>query len=238
MTDFPIDELLVWYLVFVFSTTLHEAAHALIAYLGGDSTAYEGGQVTLDPVPHIRREPMGMVVVPLLSFVMAGWMLGWASAPYNPYWGARYPRRRALMSLAGPVANLLLAFIAFAVAWALIGAGVLQFTLQGSWAKLFAVVGQDGYASPLGAFAMVLSVMLTLNVLLGVFNLLPVPPLDGASAIGLILPDRLAFRLRMAFMAPAWGFVGILIAWYAIRYLFRPVLGVAIQLLYPEFGYG
>jgi hypothetical protein len=59
--------------VFLFSTTLHEAAHAWAAKLGGDLTAYHGGRVTLDPRPHIRREPFGMVVLPLLSVVTSGW---------------------------------------------------------------------------------------------------------------------------------------------------------------------
>ena len=58
---------LIWYIVFLFSTTCHEASHALVAKLGGDPTAFHGGQVTLNPVPHVQREPFGMVVVPLLS---------------------------------------------------------------------------------------------------------------------------------------------------------------------------
>jgi hypothetical protein len=64
-----------WYLVFLFSTTLHEASHAFAAMKLGDSTAYEGGQVTLDPLPHIRREPIGTVVVPIISFILGGWMM-------------------------------------------------------------------------------------------------------------------------------------------------------------------
>ena len=63
---------LVFYLVFVYSTSLHEAAHAWAAWKGGDSTAYDGGQVTLDPLPHIRREPIGMVVLPLVSVLVSG----------------------------------------------------------------------------------------------------------------------------------------------------------------------
>ena len=97
-----------WYLVFLFSTTFHEAAHAWVAQLGGDLTAYEGGQVSLDPRPHIRREPWGMVILPLLSVLMFGWPFGFASTPYDPFWSRRYPRRAAWMSLAGPAANLLL----------------------------------------------------------------------------------------------------------------------------------
>src|ERR1044071_2199435 len=103
---------LVWYLVFLFSTCFHEAAHAWTAHRLGDDTAYRGGQVTLDPTPHIRREPFGMVLVPLLSYFFGGWMIGWASAPYNPQWALRYPQRSALMALAGPAANLALVFIA------------------------------------------------------------------------------------------------------------------------------
>ena len=63
---------LVWYVAFLFSLTVHEAAHALVALKLGDPTAYEGGQVTLNPLPHIKREPFGTVVVPLLSFGLAG----------------------------------------------------------------------------------------------------------------------------------------------------------------------
>ena len=66
----------VWYLVFLFSTTCHEAAHALAAKWGGDLTAFEGGQVTLNPIPHIRRSPFGMVIVPIASFALGGWMIG------------------------------------------------------------------------------------------------------------------------------------------------------------------
>ena len=71
----------IWYVVFLFSTTCHEGAHALVAKLGGDPTAFYGGQVTLNPLPHIRREPLGTVVVPILSYLFSEWMIGWASAP-------------------------------------------------------------------------------------------------------------------------------------------------------------
>src|SRR6185503_8421476 len=99
---------LIYYVVFLFSTTLHEAAHAWAAMLGGDLTAYHGGQVSLDPRPHIKREPFGMVVLPLLSVVTSGWPLGFASAPFDPRWALRYPRRAGWMALAGPGANMLL----------------------------------------------------------------------------------------------------------------------------------
>src|SRR5690606_30571207 len=103
---------LVYYVVFLFSTTLHEAAHAWAAKRGGDETAYLGGQVSLDPMPHIRREPFGMVILPLITVLISGWPFGYASAPYDPRWAYRYPRRAALMALAGPAANLLIVIAA------------------------------------------------------------------------------------------------------------------------------
>ena len=75
----------IWYVVFLFSTTCHEAAHALAAKIGGDETAFLGGQVTLNPVPHIQREPWGMVIIPILMLVLTHSVIGWASAPYDPH---------------------------------------------------------------------------------------------------------------------------------------------------------
>src|SRR5213596_2742823 len=102
---------LIWYTVFLFSTTCHEASHSLAAKMGGDPTAFRSGQVTLNPIPHMRREPFGMLLVPILSYALGGWMIGWASAPYDPFWEARHPRRAAWMSLAGPGANFALMII-------------------------------------------------------------------------------------------------------------------------------
>ena len=99
---------LVYYVVFLFSTTLHEAAHAWAAMRDSDPTAYHGGQVSVDPHAHIRREPFGMVVLPLISVVLSGWPFGFASAPYDPRWAMRYPKRAAWMALAGPAGNLVL----------------------------------------------------------------------------------------------------------------------------------
>src|SRR2546429_7574237 len=88
--------------------------HALAALRGGDRTAYLGGQVSLSPIPHIRREPIGMLGVPLLTAFTNGWAVGWASTPYHPVRAARYPRRAPLMAAAGPTGNPLLAVLALA----------------------------------------------------------------------------------------------------------------------------
>src|SRR4029079_12835980 len=89
-----------WFLAFLFSTTVHEAMHALAALRGGDPTAYHGGQVSLSRIPHIQREPGAMLIDPVVPALTQGWAIGWASTPYDPRWGARYPRRAAVMAAA------------------------------------------------------------------------------------------------------------------------------------------
>ena len=105
------SESVIWYIVFLFSTTVHEASHALSAYKMGDSTAYKAGQVSLNPIPHIKREPIGTVVVPILSYFIGGWMIGWASTPYNYDWAYSHPKKAAAMSVAGPISNFLLILV-------------------------------------------------------------------------------------------------------------------------------
>src|SRR5882724_1209686 len=175
-----IPSLIAMYVLFVFSTTCHEAAHAFAAQRGGDDTAYSLGHVTLDPMPHIQRSPWGMVVAPLIGLYTMGWPLGWASVPYDPRWGQRYPLRAALMSLAGPFANFSLAFLSLATLRVLVETGV--FHLSPTGARSGFVFLSEGVAlnSPLAALAYLLSKLVTLNLLLGTFNLMPFPPLDGA----------------------------------------------------------
>ncbi len=224
-----------WYVVFLLSTTCHEAAHALAAKLGGDLTAFHGGQVSLDPLPHIRREPFGMFLFPILSFATGGWMMGWASAPYDPSWAHRYPKRAAWMSLAGPGANFTLAILAALAIHAGIWTGVFRTPDAVNFAHV-AVATRPGAAS--GA-ATLLSVMFSLNLLLGFFNLLPLPPLDGFGALGVLLTERGAARLQ-EFGQQLGGFamVGMLVAWQVFGPIFQPIFHLSIAILYPGESYG
>lgn len=205
----------IWYVVFLFSTTCHEASHALAAKLQGDETAARGGQVTLNPVPHITREPFGMVVVPIVSVLLSGGnsLFGWASAPFDPEWERRYPKKSALMAMAGPAANFTLMFIAV-------------FGIQ---------VGRhyDWFRSGSGgAFAFkVLSVMFLLNLLLGVFNLVPAPPLDGSSAIMIFMSDATARRYLDWLRGGSFGMIGLLAAVVLFRYIYPPIQAVVADAL-------
>ena len=221
---------LIWYVVLLFSLTVHEAGHAWAAARGGDLTAYLGGQVSLDPTPHVRREPFGTILVPFLSFAWSGFMIGWASTPYDPRWAYAFPRRAAWMALAGPAANLLMVILAGVGIRAAMFAGAIEPAYVGSFTQL--VVGVDGGFGD--SVALFLSLLFMMNLLLFVFNLIPVPPLDGSSIVGLFLPDDTTRRLQQFFAQPMLAFGGILIAWFTIGSLFWPVAVVAIQLLFPE----
>ncbi len=224
---------LAWFVVFLFSTTLHEAAHAFIALRLGDPTAYHGGQVTLNPLPHVRREPFGMVLVPILSFALGGWMFGWASAPYDPRWALRHPRRAAWMALGGPAANLLLVIVAGLLIRVGMLAGYFHAPRMVSFSQVTAAADLPGAAG----LATLLSVLFTLNLVLLVFNLLPLPPLDGSGVLQLLMGDQLARRYQAFIRQPMLAWAGILIAWRLFGPIFRPIHGLALSLLYPGAGY-
>jgi Zn-dependent protease len=224
------DQLLLafgWYLVFLFSTTFHEAAHAWVARLGGDLTAYEGGQVSLDPRPHIRREPWGMVILPLISVLMVGWPFGFASTPYDPFWSRRYPRRAAWMSLAGPAANLLLVAAAGLVLRFGLSLGYLEVPRYFSLTRL--MTGASDYWT---SAAVLLSMLFVLNLILAVFNLLPVPPLDGSGAVLLFLRRDQVASYQNLLRHPLISLGGLFAAWYLFNPLLQPVLRAALHLLY------
>ncbi|HEV2854535.1 MAG TPA: site-2 protease family protein [Thermoanaerobaculia bacterium] len=224
---------LTWFVVFIFSTTLHEAGHAFAAYRLGDPTAYEGGQVSLNPLPHIQREPVGMVLVPLITFATSQWMMGWASAPYDPLWAHRYPKRAALMAAAGPAANLLLVIVSGLLIRIGVWTGlfyapdVANFTAvtaatPGSWAT--------GAVTPL-------SILFSLNLILFAFNLIPFPPLDGSAILPALMGDDMARRFHGFIRQPMFSLIGLLAAWRVFPVISSPLQTLALNLLYPGAGY-
>jgi Zn-dependent protease len=225
---------LIWYIVFLFSTTCHEGGHSLAAYLGGDTTAFQGGQMSLNPLPHIRREPMGLVVVPILSYLIAHWMIGWASAPYNPSWQQRYPRRAAWMALAGPAANFVLVIASALLIRLGMAMGFFRFPESVGFTSVVeaAVPGVAGFA------ATFLSILFVLNLLLGTFNLLPVPPLDGNTGITLLMREQTALRFLNWTRSQGFGMAGLLLAWVLYDKIFGLIFRISLSVLYPGSHWG
>ena len=223
---------LAWYVVFVVSVTFHEAAHGFAGFRFGDMTAKNAGLVTMDPVPHIVRSPFGMVIVPIASFLMAGWSIGWASTPYDPVWAHHNRRKSALVSLAGPAANLILIIAAALVIRAGVSAGVFKMPEALGFSRI-AVGTTEGFYN---SVTIIISIFFSLNLLLLVFNLIPVPPLDGSNIIMLLLSDKNAERYRVVMSQPGTHIFGLIIAWHLLDSIFGPVLSLAIKLLYPASG--
>jgi Zn-dependent protease len=223
----------IWFVAFLFSTTFHEAMHAFAAWRLGDPTAYHGGQVSLSPVPHVRREPIGMLVIPLLTSLTQGWAIGWASTPYDPRWAARYPGRAAIMAAAGPLGNLIIA----AVAFAFLKGGLLTGWFEAPDRVMFDSVVQLAGADGPSFVTSLLSVLLVMNVFLCVFNLLPLPPLDGAAVLNGVLPSEYAGRLRELSTNPMMSLVGLVVAWRVFPMMTGSLFSVILRLLHPLQSY-
>ncbi len=233
MTLEVFNALVFWFPAFLFSATVHEAAHAWAARRGGDPTAWLAGQVSLSPWPHVKRSPLGMFIVPLVSSLAQGWTIGWASAPIDRAWAERHPRRAALMAAAGPAGNLAIALVAFGLLRAGLVTGLFA---PATSLRMDQLVVAAVPADPMGAcafWARALSVLVVLNTLLAAFNLLPLPPLDGASVVTLALPGPIARRVRRLHATPGVAFVGLLAAWRLCPMLTQPVLEFVASRLLP-----
>jgi len=222
-----------WYVVLLAALTCHEAAHGFAALKLGDPTAYRQGQVTLDPIAHIKREPFGMVVMPILSFILAGWMIGWASAPYDPHWARQNRRRAALMALAGPLANLILVVIAGLA----IRGGMLLGVFYAPESITFEQVTAAASPGFANSASVVVSILFSLNLILFVFNLIPLPPLDGSEVLSLFLSDRAAERYAALLRQSGFRVIGLIVAWQLLDVVLDPVHTLSLNILYPGAGY-
>jgi Zn-dependent protease len=179
----------IFYVTLLVSLVFHEAAHALAALLGGDRTAYIGGQVTLNPIPHIQREPFGTVLLPVgLLFLSHGTAtMGFAHAPVDAIWAHRHPRKAALMSAAGPLSNFLLVFLAALLLKILVMMDLVEVMRSYSPLDLYRPADLST-SGALKATCQIAATFIYINVLLGVLNLIPVPPLDGAGVVEGLFP--------------------------------------------------
>jgi len=234
MEPHQILEAILWFVAFLFSTTVHEAGHAWVALLGGDRTAYLGGQVSLSPLPYVRREPIGMVLVPLITSFTQGWPIGWASAPYDPLWADRHPRRAVWMAAAGPAGNFCIAVSSFLFLKAGLAWGYFVAPQRIGFSHL---VAPGVHGDLAGFLAQGLSMFLTLNLLLGTFNLIPLPPLDGAAVLGVILPEEKARAARRLAGSPQMSLIGLVVAWQLFPKVVVPLFHLLIRLLHPGVVY-
>ena len=192
--------------VLIMSVVIHEVSHGYAASYLGDQTARYQGRLTLNPLKHL--DFVGSFLVPSLSYFLGGFIFGWAKpVPYNPYNLRPGRRSEAAVAVAGPTSNILLALI-------------------------FGMLLRIGVSSD-PAFIQITSLIVFINILLAIFNLMPIPPLDGSKLLFAIFPDKL-FQIRgffekyglmlvLFFIFFLWQFIFPVIA-----VLFRIITGVAI----------
>ncbi len=187
--------------ILLFSVIIHEISHGLMALRLGDTTARDMGRLTLNPIPHL--DLMGSIIVPLFSLLMTGRVfIAWAKpVPVNPYNFSNYRRDDILVSVVGPVSNIFLALVCSIATVILvrlepITAGFESQTVDQAMHFLL----QMFYG---GVF---------LNIVLAVFNMIPIPPLDGSHVAASLMPDEMSHQYRSI------GFFGIFVILFLMRW--------------------
>ena len=197
--------------LFIIALSVHEAAHAFVAYRCGDTTAKDQGRLTLNPLAHI--DPIGTVLLPFVLSLASGYSFGWARpVPYNPYNLRNRRRDEFLVAVAGPISNLLQAFLG-TIALALVHFVVYSHLTSSASVAYWSVF--------------TLYIYIYLNCMLAFFNLIPLPPLDGSKIFTVFLEGEALqryYELQRYSMA-------IL---FAVLFLLPRVLGVDLIDLYLD----
>lgn len=226
--DIDIGFVIIWFVVFLFSLSFHEASHAWTSEKFGDDTGRHQGRITLNPIAHI--DPIGTIIFPLIMMFTSVPLLGWAKpVQTNPLMWRDKTRANISVSAAGPISNFILMAVAFIILKSLILGGMLGInpTFQNIYDVIGPKPGQPAFMQPL---AMFLSVMVMLNLALGVFNLIPIPPLDGSH----VLEELLPYQMQQAYaQIRPYGFLLLIALLYlgALNYIFQPISIFILRLL-------
>ena len=200
----------------LFAITLHEAAHGYVARHFGDLTAYQAGRISLNPLRHI--DPIGTVLVPLVMFMSAGFLFGWAKPVPVNFGRLRRPKQDMLwVAIAGPASNLFMAILWIMVAKLALGSS------GGTTAAWFLAMAQAG---------------ITINVVLMVLNLIPLPPLDGGRVAVSLLPQPYSYRFAKIEPYGMFILIGILLLEFNTPggFFLYPMVQFSTQLLLSFFG--
>lgn len=175
-SNFDLRPLLLGYPMLLLALSFHECAHAWASDRYGDPTARYLGRITLNPIAHI--DIFGTVLFPIIAFLTGVPLLGWAKpVPVNPRHLQRPARDNVFISLAGPFSNLLLGLFLYFCIWLLLATGLFEFSLQSS-----------RFEQGMRTLLEMLKYGFFINIILMIFNLIPVPPLDGSHVLEYFLP--------------------------------------------------
>jgi len=212
-----IGQFILYMVALVFSLSVHESAHAWMSDKFGDDLARSQGRISLNPISHV--DPIGTLLFPAIAFFTHAPLIGWAKpTPVNPL---RWRNKRVAnfwVSAAGAITNFIIAILSGIAIRVLYSTGTIDFSDQGGLAP-----AASNSMIAIGAVQL-LMVFFQLNVALGVFNLLPIPPLDGSKVLASILPDSFEAGFEAL---EKFGFILLFIA------VFTGVLGVIFNFVMP-----
>ena len=218
-----VSNLIIYMVVLLLAISAHEAAHAWMSLKYGDDTAYLLGRVTLNPVAH--TDPVGTLLLPILSFVFGAIggalgsipLIGWGKpTPVNPRKWTKFKQANVMVSIAGILANIIIAVVSFTIFKILLTYGVFNAeNTQTGFGKIFVTLFLN---------------LIFLNVSLAIFNLLPFPPLDGSKVLSTFLPAKFQPILDMM---EQYGFLILMALIYLglIRLIMTPVFTLVYYLL-------
>ncbi|HEV8482992.1 MAG TPA: site-2 protease family protein [Blastocatellia bacterium] len=224
MREFDVGNLILYLVALIFSLSFHESAHAWTSDRFGDSTARLLGRVSLNPRTHV--DPLGTLVIPIIGFITGFPLLGFAvPTPVDPSRWRDKVKAEIAVSAAGPISNFLLAAGVFAIIKTLLATGVLQ---PGSSGSIFfnLVAPTEGQTFLVEPLAKLLSIMLMLNLSLGLFNLVPIPPLDGSHVLEVLLPYEMAQAYAQIKPFGMWVLMALVYVG-ALNFIFVPIRFVA-----------
>ncbi len=190
-------EIVFFIVILVMSIVIHEVSHGYAAFIQGDSTAERAGRLTLNPFKHL--DPIGSLIVPIITYLLAGIPFGWAKpVPFNPYnlrsqrWG------ETIVAAAGPASNFLIALV---------------FAAFVHLAPVFSLPS---------SFITICASVVLINIALGLFNLVPIPPLDGSKILFGLLPFQYSHPFRRLY--ERYSLILLLVFVFFLSYILNPVI--------------